>query len=101
MGHAIEPTRRESAGPAGGVHHRRLALWLGLALTAVLPGRVVPGAEAPPGAGVLSARQEGDTIAVTCRGGLSWKAVVDRTYGGVVRHFSIPDDGPNLVADEL
>jgi CubicO group peptidase (beta-lactamase class C family) len=43
----------------------------------------------------------GDSIVVTCRGDLAWKAIVDRANGGVVRHFSIPADGPNLVADEL
>src|SRR5215204_2424385 len=101
MRRAIVPIRADDKGggrregSSGGARPRRR---LGLALAAVLLGPAAPGAETTPAAGRLSVRQEADAITVTCRGDLAWKAVVDRTHGGVVGHFSIPDDGPNLVA---
>src|SRR3954447_15230570 len=102
MAHAIEPGRTmDQASGCGVSPRRRLGRGL-LALLMLLLGRAAPGAgaEATPASGTLSARQEGDEVAVTCRGDVAWKAVVDRAHGGVVRHFSIPDDGPNLVAEE-
>jgi CubicO group peptidase (beta-lactamase class C family) len=93
MGRATGPGRGQDERP--GRHGRALVL------AAVLLGRAALGADPPPVAGTLSAREEADAITVTCRGDLAWKVVVDRTHGGVIRHFSIPDDGPNLVAEEL
>src|SRR4051812_8025819 len=39
-----------------------------------------------------------DAVTVQYHGDPAWKAVVDRTHGGVVSDFRLPADGPNLVA---
>ncbi|MBX6313507.1 MAG: serine hydrolase [Isosphaeraceae bacterium] len=69
-------------------------------LAVLLLARVAPAAEPGGAGGRLVVEQGPDEITVTCRAEPRWKAVIDRTYGGVIRHFSLPDDGPNLIAEE-
>lgn len=56
------------------------------------------GARRAAGAGSFSVTKASGSVTVVHQGDPSWKAVVDRTHGGVVRHFSLPAEGPNLVA---
>ncbi len=58
------------------------------------------GMEVPMDTRLLSVEQDADRVTVVHHRSPSWRAVVDGAQGGVIRHFSIPSDGPNLVAGD-
>src|SRR5690348_3258754 len=85
---------------SGAVRWGRIPAWW-VAVALLILARGAPAAEPGSAPGPLVVAEGPDEIAVTCRAEPRWKAVVDRAHGGAIRHFSLPDDGPNLIADEL
>jgi CubicO group peptidase (beta-lactamase class C family) len=90
----------EQFGPAEAEKAARRARARGpaFALACAFCAAAAHGAEPAREVGRFSVAQLADSITVRCQGNISWKAVVDRKHGGAIRHFSLAEDSPNLVA---
>jgi CubicO group peptidase (beta-lactamase class C family) len=74
------------------------ARWLAFAPACVFYATIAPGAEPAREEGRFSVTHQPDSITVRCNGETFWKAVVDRKHGGAIRHFSLAEDAPSIVA---
>ncbi len=89
---------REQPGPLPERIPARRALAAYLVLAWAIGSGVAAGAEPPRVVGPFTVTTAPDFVDVTYKGDSFWRAVVDRKRGGAVRHFSLGDDAPNLVA---